>query len=163
MKKLPDCTLRPVAEAILRFAVTECKDHKPMAYRCKDCRKHFSVRTGTVFTESQLPLQKWLLAIFMMTSARKGIPSTQVARVLTSPRDYTVFIFPPNARHNRKGRFRVHLSLLEKMMGSWVLANRSFDQYAENGQKELTLLAGHRVAIQTVANEISPTPVRKCI
>jgi transposase-like protein len=53
-----------------------------MAYRCKDCRKHFSVRTGTVLAESRLPLQKWLLAIFMLTSARKGIPSTQMAREL---------------------------------------------------------------------------------
>ena len=62
--------------------VSECKDHKPMAYRCKDCRKHFSVRTGTVLAESRLPLLKWLLAIYMLTSARKGIPSTQMAREL---------------------------------------------------------------------------------
>lgn len=62
--------------------VVEVKDHKPMPYRCKDCRKHFSVRTGTVLAESRLPLQKWLLAIFMLTSARKGIPSTQMAREL---------------------------------------------------------------------------------
>jgi transposase-like protein len=62
--------------------VAETKNHKPMAYRCRDCRKHFSVRTGTVLAESRLPLQKWLLAIFMMTSARKGIPSTQMAREL---------------------------------------------------------------------------------
>lgn len=62
--------------------VSECKDHKPMAYRCKDCRKHFSVRTGTVLAESRLPLIKWLLAIYMLTSARKGIPSTQMAREL---------------------------------------------------------------------------------
>lgn len=60
----------------------ECKDHKPMPYRCRDCRKHFSVRTGTVLAESRLPLQKWLLAIFTLTSARKGIPSTQMAREL---------------------------------------------------------------------------------
>lgn len=62
--------------------VSECKDHKPMAYRCKGCRKHFSVRTGTVLAESRLPLLKWLLAIYMLTSARKGIPSTQMAREL---------------------------------------------------------------------------------
>ena len=60
----------------------ECKDHKPMPYRCRDCRKHFSVRTGTVLAESRLPLKKWLMAIYMMTTARKGIPSTQMAREL---------------------------------------------------------------------------------
>lgn len=63
-------------------SVSECKDHRPMAYRCRDCRQHFSVRTGSVLGESRLPLQKWLMAIYMMTTARKGIPSTQVAREL---------------------------------------------------------------------------------
>lgn len=62
--------------------VVECKDHKPMPYRCRDCRKHFSVRTGTVLAESRLGLHKWLMAIYMMTTARKGIPSTQMAREL---------------------------------------------------------------------------------
>lgn len=62
--------------------VSECKDHKPMPYRCKSCRKHFSVRVGMVLSESRLPLHKWLMAIYMMTTARKGIPSTQMAREL---------------------------------------------------------------------------------
>jgi transposase-like protein len=63
-------------------AVSECRNHIPMPYRCRDCRQHFSVRTDTVLAESRLPLQKWLMAIYMMTTARKGIPSTQVAREL---------------------------------------------------------------------------------
>jgi transposase-like protein len=74
--------LEPVCGHCGSVNVTECKDHKPMAYRCKDCRAHFSVRTGTVLAESRLPLLKWLLAMFMLTSARKGIPSTQIAREL---------------------------------------------------------------------------------
>ena len=62
--------------------VAEVKNHKPMPYRCRDCRKHFSVRTGTVLAESRLGLHKRLMAIYMMTTARKGIPSTQMAREL---------------------------------------------------------------------------------
>jgi transposase-like protein len=62
--------------------VVEVKDAKPMPYRCKTCRKHFSVRTGTVLAESKLPLHTWLMAIYMMTTARKGVPSTQMAREL---------------------------------------------------------------------------------
>lgn len=63
-------------------SISECKDHRPMAYRCRECRQHFSVRTSTVLAESRLPLHKWLMAIYMMTTARKGIPSTQMAREL---------------------------------------------------------------------------------
>lgn len=62
--------------------IYECVDHKPMPYRCKDCRKHFSVRTSSTLEKSRLPLHKWLMAIYMMTIARKGIPSTQMAREL---------------------------------------------------------------------------------
>jgi transposase-like protein len=64
------------------LSVAEVKNRKPMPYRCRDCRQHFSVRTGTVLAESKLPLHKWLMAIYMMTTARKGIPSTQMAREL---------------------------------------------------------------------------------
>jgi transposase-like protein len=62
--------------------VSECKGHIPMPYRCRSCRKHFSVRTGTVLAESRIPLQKWLMAIYMLTTARKGISSIQMAKQL---------------------------------------------------------------------------------
>ena len=55
---------------------------KPMPYRCRDCRKHFSVRTGTVLAESKLPPHKWLMAIYMLHTARKGISSVQMAKEL---------------------------------------------------------------------------------
>jgi transposase-like protein len=60
----------------------EVKDEKPMPYRCKDCRKHFSIRTNTILAESKIPLHKWLLAIYLMTTARKGISSAQLSREL---------------------------------------------------------------------------------
>ena len=62
--------------------VAEVKNHKPMPYRCRDCRKHFSVRTSTVLAESRLPLHKWLMAIYMLTTARKGISFVEMATKL---------------------------------------------------------------------------------
>jgi len=49
-------------------------------YKCADCEKTFSVRKGTIFEASRLPLQKWFAAIWLITSNRKGINSCQLAR-----------------------------------------------------------------------------------
>jgi transposase-like protein len=62
--------------------VVSIPNGQPMPYRCKDCRKHFSVRTGTVLAESKLPLHKWLLAIYMLHTARKGVSSIQMSKEL---------------------------------------------------------------------------------
>jgi transposase-like protein len=53
---------------------------KPQPYHCSECRKYFSVRVGTVMEASKVSLRSWLLLTYMMTSARKGISSCQVAR-----------------------------------------------------------------------------------
>jgi transposase-like protein len=49
-------------------------------YKCKACRKQFSVRIGTIFEESKIPIRKWLMAIHLMTSSKKGVSSHQIAR-----------------------------------------------------------------------------------
>ena len=49
-------------------------------YKCGDCKKGFSVRKGTIFEESRLPLQKWFAAVWMVTANHKGISSHQLAR-----------------------------------------------------------------------------------
>ena len=64
------------------LAVVAVVGGKPMPYRCRDCRKHFSVRTDSVLAESKLPLHKWLMAIYMLHTARKGVSSIQMAKEL---------------------------------------------------------------------------------
>jgi transposase-like protein len=49
-------------------------------YRCNACREDFTVRTGTVFERSHIPLNKWLYAMYLMMTARKGISSMQLAK-----------------------------------------------------------------------------------
>ena len=48
--------------------------------KCKACRQQFSVRIGTIFEESKIAICKWLMAIHLMTSSKKGISSHQMAR-----------------------------------------------------------------------------------
>ena len=49
-------------------------------YRCGDCKRDFSIRTGTIYENSPLPLQKWFVAMWLFTSSPKGISSCQLAR-----------------------------------------------------------------------------------
>ena len=49
-------------------------------YKCADCTKQFSARKGTIFEESRLSLRKWFMAVWLVTSNRKGISSCQLAR-----------------------------------------------------------------------------------
>ena len=49
-------------------------------FRCADCRRDFTVRKGTIFEESRLPLRKWFAAIWLVNTHRKGISSYQLAR-----------------------------------------------------------------------------------
>ena len=49
-------------------------------YRCNACSEDFTVRTGTVMERSHIPLHKWLYAMYLLVTARKGISSMQLAK-----------------------------------------------------------------------------------
>jgi transposase-like protein len=51
-------------------------------HKCGDCRKRFSIKVGTIFEGTKLPLRTWMLAIWLITSHKKGIASTQLAKDL---------------------------------------------------------------------------------
>ncbi len=53
---------------------------KPMPHRCRSCRGHFSVKKGTVMQSSKIGLQKWVIAIYMMTTGLKGTSSMKLYR-----------------------------------------------------------------------------------
>ena len=49
-------------------------------YRCNPCHEDFTVRTGTIFERSHVPLHKWIYAMYLLVTARKGISSMQLAK-----------------------------------------------------------------------------------
>ncbi|MFD0990313.1 IS1595 family transposase [Mariniflexile jejuense] len=59
--------------------VYDCKGNK---YKCKNTGKYFNVKTNTIFDNTKIELQKWFLAIWIVTSHKKGISSLQLGRDL---------------------------------------------------------------------------------
>jgi transposase-like protein len=51
-------------------------------YKCRECRKQFTVTVGTIFEDSHIPISKWLMAIFILCSSKKGISAHQLHRML---------------------------------------------------------------------------------
>lgn len=49
-------------------------------YRCNQCQEDFTVRTGTVMERSHIPLNKWVYAMYLVVTARKGVSSMQLAK-----------------------------------------------------------------------------------
>jgi len=59
--------------------VYKCQGNK---YRCRNTGKYFNVKTNTLFDNTKIELQKWFLAIYLVTSHKKGISSLQLSRDL---------------------------------------------------------------------------------
>jgi transposase-like protein len=55
---------------------------KPELFECGVCHKQFSVRVGTIFEDSKLPLMKWFLAFYLEVNHKKGISSVQLGKDL---------------------------------------------------------------------------------
>ncbi|HWH56663.1 MAG TPA: IS1595 family transposase [Terriglobales bacterium] len=51
-------------------------------WKCRECRKQFSVKTGTIFEESPIALDKWLMAIWLVVNCKNGVSSYEIARDL---------------------------------------------------------------------------------
>jgi transposase-like protein len=51
-------------------------------WKCRVCRKQFSVTVGTIFESSHIPLNKWLLAFYLLCSSKKGMSAHQLHRML---------------------------------------------------------------------------------
>src|SRR5215217_5430849 len=58
------------------------KAHRPGLYQCNECREQFTVMVKTVFERSKIPLNKWLLATFLLLSSKKGMSTRQIHRML---------------------------------------------------------------------------------
>lgn len=61
---------------------TSKKPARKGLYKCRACRKQFTVTVGTVFEDSHIPMNVWLQAIYLLCSSKKGISAHQLHRML---------------------------------------------------------------------------------
>ena len=73
-ERWPDGPICPYCDS------SNCSTRKDMRWRCNDCKANFSIRVGTIFEASRLPLRKWFASMWLYNSSRKGISSCQLAR-----------------------------------------------------------------------------------
>jgi transposase-like protein len=65
-----------------RIVAMKGKAHRPGLYQCKECREQFTVTVGTVMERSKIPLNKWVAAMHLMGSSKKGMSAHQLHRML---------------------------------------------------------------------------------
>ncbi len=64
------------------------KNQVTKLYRCKACKKQYTVTVGTIFEDSHIPFHKWMVAIHLMCSSKKGMSALQIARELDMEKSY---------------------------------------------------------------------------
>src|SRR6266446_1132934 len=76
----PDGPVCPHCDAIGQATRLKGKSTRPGLLKCRACRKPFTVRMGTVFESSHVPMHIWLQAIYLMCASKKGIATRQLHR-----------------------------------------------------------------------------------
>jgi len=66
--------------------------NKDYRWRCRGCREMFTVRTGTIFEETRLPLRVWVYALWKACSSKKGIAALQLAREMEITHKSALFV-----------------------------------------------------------------------
>src|ERR1700730_9635592 len=78
----PNGPVCPHCGAVDRISKMGGKSTRIGVYKCYQCRKPFTVKVGTVFEDSHVPMRFWLQAMYLLCSSKKGISSNQLHRML---------------------------------------------------------------------------------
>jgi len=103
----PDGPVCPHCGGVEKVYDLKGKSTRPGLKKCGHCRKQFTVKIGTVFESSHVPLYKWFQATFLMVSSKKGISAHQLHRVLEVTYKTAWFMAHRLREAMRSGEFNV--------------------------------------------------------
>ena len=94
-------------------------------WKCRDCRKQFTVTVGTVFQGSKIPLSKWLTAIYLLGDSAKGVNAHQLHRRLGLTYKSARFMTGRIAQSSRPGALARKLNSLLEAEGARIVRKRA--------------------------------------
>lgn len=78
----PQGAVCPHCGGMERVGKLKGKTTRPGLWKCYECRKPFTVKLGTIFEDSKVPMRLWLQAMYLIAGSKKGISSNQLHRIL---------------------------------------------------------------------------------
>ena len=78
----PDGPICPHCDSVDSATALKGKSTRIGVYKCRDCRRPFTVKVGTIFESSHVPMNLWLQAIALLTASKKGFSSNQLHRMI---------------------------------------------------------------------------------
>ena len=112
--------------------------------RCKSCKKDFSIKAGTIFEDSNIPLKKWFMAMYIFNAHKKGISSVQLAKDISITQKSAWFILQ-RLRHASKNLFINEFEGVTEIDEAYIggsESNRHAKDKKENGEKPKTVVIG---------------------
>jgi transposase-like protein len=104
-------------------------------WKCKVCRKQFSVKVGTIFEDSPLKMDVWIVAVWLIVNAKNGISSCEVARALGITQKSAWFVL-------HRVRHAMHTGTFEKLSGTIEVDETYVGGLEKNKHKDKKLCAG---------------------
>ncbi len=127
---------------------------------CKDCKKQFTVKVGTIFEDSALGMDKWMIAVWLIVNANNGISSYEVARALGITQKSAWFMMHRvrlalhEKQHVRLGGSGKEVEVDETFIGGaarFMHADKRREKITDRGAR--ARIAGRRVTYQELTGK----------